>query len=114
MRRRNITREILDALPAQVVLLDSSGRIEIVNEAWRKFATENGLRTEHFALGSNYLKVCDTSQAEGAEGATIMSSGIRAVLRGELPLFELVYSCHSPIKKFRFKVIVTPVKLAKH
>ena len=114
MPKRDITREILDALPAQVALLDPSGRIEIVNEAWRKFATANGLCAENFALGLNYLEICDTSRGESAEGATTMSSGIRAVLRGEVPSFELIYSCHSPTKKFWFKAIITPVNLAKH
>jgi PAS domain S-box-containing protein len=41
-----------------------------------------------------------------------MSSGIRAVLRGEAPSFELIYSCHAPTKKFWFKTIVTPINLA--
>jgi PAS domain S-box-containing protein len=110
----DITREILDALPAQVALLNPSGRIEIVNRAWRKFATENGLRAENFALGSNYLEICDTSRGGSAEDATTMSSGIKAVLRSELPLFEFIYSCHSPTQKFWFRAIVTPVNLAKH
>jgi len=114
LQRRDITQEILDALPAQVALLDPSGCIEIVNEAWRKFATENELRAENLALGSNYLETCDASGGESAEGATIVPPGIRAVLCGELPLFEFIYSCHSPIKKFWFKTIVTPVSLADH
>ncbi len=113
MPKRDITREILDALPAQVALLDPSGRIEIVNEAWRKFATANGLRADKFALGSNYLEICDTSHGESGEGATSMSSGIRAVLRGEAPSFEIIYSCYSPTKKFWFKTIVTPINLAR-
>jgi PAS domain S-box-containing protein len=111
--KRDVTREILDALPAQVALLDPSGRIEIVNEAWRKFVTANGVRADKFALGSNYLEIYDTSHGESAEGATSKSSGIRAVLRGEVPSFELIYSCHSPTKKFWFKTIVTPINLAK-
>jgi hypothetical protein len=99
LAKRDIARDILDALPTQVALLDPSGRIEIVNEAWRKFATKNGLHAETFTLGSNYLEICDTSWEESAEGAAFMSFGIRAVLSGELPSFELTYSCHSPTRK---------------
>ena len=113
MPKRDITREILDALRAQVALLGPSGRIEIVNETWRKFAAANGLRADNFAVGQNYLEICDTSHGESAEDATSMSSGIRAVLRGEAPSFELIYSCHSPTKKFWFKTIVTPINLAR-
>jgi hypothetical protein len=59
-----------------------------VNEARCKFVTENCVRTDKFAIGSNYLETCDTGHEQSAEGATSMSSGIRAVLRGESPSFE--------------------------
>lgn len=113
MPKRDITPEILDALPAQVVLLDPSGSIEIVNEAWRSFAKENDLRIDDFAIGINYLEVCDTSYGEGAEGAHSMSAGIRAVLRGEKRSFELIYACHSPIEKHWFRAIATPVEVGE-
>jgi PAS domain-containing protein len=106
---RDITREILDALPAQVVLLDPTGRIEIVNEAWRKFAKENNLRVADFALGANYLEVCAASFGEEAKGAQSISEGIRAVLRAESSSFLQVYACHSPAKERWFQAIVTPV-----
>ena len=111
MNNSDITNEILDALPAQVALLDQSGRIKIINKAWRKFATENGMSRENFAIGSNYLEVCDASLGKTAEDARTMSSGIRAILRNQLPLFELVYSCHSPSRKSWFRAVVTPVNL---
>ena len=113
MQKRNITRKILDALPAQVALLDPRGRIEIVNEAWRKAATANGLSVDNFALGLNYLEICDTSHGDSATGAVSMSSGIRAVLGGDVPSFELIYSFHVSTKRFWFKAIVTPVDLAR-
>lgn len=108
---RDITCEILDALPERVVLLDPSGRIEIVNEAWRRFAIENDLRVDGFAVGTNYLDVCDSSYGEGAEDARSMSAGIRGVLRGEHRSFEQVYACHSLTKKHWFRAIVTPVEV---
>lgn len=42
---------ILNALPAHIALLDAQGKILTVNEAWRRFATANGLMGPDFALG---------------------------------------------------------------
>ena len=113
MKTRDITGAILDALPAQVVLLNPDGRIEIVNEAWRRSAQESGLRFDEFSLGANYLEVCDASYGEAAAGARSMSAGIRAVLRAESRSFEQVYACHSPTKERWFQAIVTPVVVGK-
>jgi PAS domain S-box-containing protein len=113
LSKRDITQEILDALPTQVALLDPNGRIEIVNEAWRKFSTANRSHAADFSPGLNYLEACDARLGECTQGATALSSGIRAVLRGEAPSFELIYSHPSPDETSWFKAIVTPVALAE-
>ncbi|HXE13728.1 MAG TPA: PAS domain-containing protein [Bryobacteraceae bacterium] len=111
MQRDEITREILDALPAQVALLDASGCIEIVNEAWRKFVTRNGLRADKFAPGSNFLETTKAIHGEGGDAKTSLSSGIRAVLDRVARSFELIYSCQSAPQQFWFRTIVTPISL---
>jgi PAS domain S-box-containing protein len=111
VQRDEITREILDALPAQVALLDASGCIEIVNEAWRKFVTRNGLRADKFAPGSNFLETTKAIHGEGGDAKTSLSSGIRAVLDRVARSFELIYSCQSAPQQFWFRTIVTPISL---
>ena len=58
---------LLDALPANIALLDAGGVILAVNKAWRRFAHDNGLRHAEHGVGLNYLDVCD--QASGADAA---------------------------------------------
>ncbi len=50
---------IVEALPAQVALLDTQGLIISVNRAWRQFAEANALQGKRCGIGVNYLDVCD-------------------------------------------------------
>ncbi len=113
MIKSNISQRLLDALPAHVALLDPAGRIEMVNEAWRKFAADNGLKTAHFGLGLNYLEICDNARGAFAEDAGAIAAGIRAVLRRERQIFEGTYPCPTPSRNFWFRMVVTPVLVDK-
>ncbi len=85
-----IARGGLDALPAHVALLDRDGVILTVNEAWRRFASENALPDTAAGVGQNYLAVCERADTAEARQA---AAGIRSVLRGAVPRFELEYPC---------------------
>jgi len=100
---------ILNALPAHIALLDSQGRIIAVNESWRRFASANGLSGKVFAVGLNYLMVCDAAHGEGVEQAQSAAAGIRSVLAGLLPSYSLEYPCHSPTEQHWFQMTVTPL-----
>jgi PAS domain S-box-containing protein len=100
---------ILNALSARIAVLDHHGRIEVVNQAWLEFGADHALGADKFGVGLNYLAACENARGDGADEAGRMSAGIRAVLRGEKPLFELEYSCHSPTRLSWFKASVTPI-----
>ena len=51
--------EILNALNMPIALLDTRGRIDSVNEAWRRFAQTNTLNIPDDGVGLNYLAICD-------------------------------------------------------
>ena len=102
---------ILDALPAHVALLDSGGFILAINEPWRRFALANGLRSPDFAVGSNYLDVCDSSTGDCSEEADAVAKGIRQVLRGEIPGYSIEYPCHSHKEQLWFRAIVNLVEI---
>jgi len=99
---------ILNALPAHIALLDTSGVIITVNEAWRRFATVNALQRDDF-VGQNYLNVCESAKGECAEEALSAADGIRRVLTGGQKEFSLEYPCHSPGEKRWFRLMVTPL-----
>lgn len=102
-------RATLDALSTHICVVDETGTILAVNQAWREFAAANGLEPFAVAEGSNYLTVCDTSR-EGLEPdatAADTAAGIREVLAGSRDVFLLQYSCHAPDERRWFFVRVT-------
>ena len=94
----------LDLVPAQIALLDRSGRIDFVNHQWMSFARENGYLGDEF-VGTNYLETCYTTVGAEEPQAREVALGIRDVLSGNQLRFETVYPCHSPDTKRWFKVI---------
>ena len=115
--RRQLTEihsAVLDALPAQICLLDETGNILDVNKAWKRFATDNNYTDGDFGIGSNYLQVCESSSGECADEAKDVADGCRAVLHGESNYFEMEYHpCHSETEKRWFRVTVTSLSNEK-
>ena len=101
-------RATVDALTANIAILDETGRIVAVNQPWIDFAINNGSRDENAYLGANYLDVCERPTRRGSESVgKAAADGIRAVIAGEREVFTLEYDCHSPIKRRWFSVHVT-------
>jgi PAS domain S-box-containing protein len=93
-RRSRELQQTLDSLSAHIAILDESGEIIAVNEAWRTFARANGGNPEKVSEGVNYLRVC-----AGSEEGVAFAQGIRAVLSGRRENFEMEYPCHSPTER---------------
>ena len=100
---------ILNALPANIALLDSYGRIISVNGAWQRFAAENSLQATEYGIGLNYIEICDSSQGDDASTAHQIAAGIRSVLNGVTESFSLEYPCQSPTGKCWYSMTVTPM-----
>jgi PAS domain S-box-containing protein len=98
---------ILNALPAHIAVLDTQGRIISVNEAWQRFAGADARLRPGYAIGLNYLEVCDG--APDAFEARQAAAGIRAVLGGAAPSFSLEYCVHSLTDQRWFLMTVTPL-----
>lgn len=92
----SLSRAALDTLPLNIAILDTDGEILATNTAWREFATSNDATMQPDMVGVNYLDVCDDSDDSAAREA---AEGIRAVMRGDRPVFELEYPCHSPNRR---------------
>jgi PAS domain S-box-containing protein len=77
-------------------VIDESGKILVVNRAWREFAQANALATEvRVSEGLNYFSICETTTSMGAAKAAEFAAGIRAVISGDQDSFSLAYSCHT-------------------
>ena len=75
-------RSVLDSLDAHIAVLDHSGTILAVNQAWRGFAAANGAGGANVAEGADYLQTCARATGEDADTARAFASGIHDVLAG--------------------------------
>lgn len=100
---------ILNALPANIALINAEGVIVSVNEVWRKFAVANGMHTGGSGVGQNYLTLCEEARGAHSEEASQAAAGIRQVLSGEEVEFSLEYPCHSPPQQRWFCLVVSPL-----
>jgi len=78
----------LDSLAAHAAILDTKGRIIVVNAAWRLFAAVNGGDAGQTGVGVSYLSVCERAAAAGDSRATSFADGLKAVLKGERHTFQ--------------------------
>jgi PAS domain S-box-containing protein len=103
-------RAVLDALTASIAVVDGDGTILSTNEAWRRFARDNGASEQAvLGVGTNYLTVCEVAAAGNAEVRAAALGGIRAVLDGSRPDFSLEYPCHSREEMRWFVMTVAPL-----
>ena len=74
-----LTREVLDALPARIAVLDGTGRIVETNAAWRAFAAERDhpLVPRDGDEGRTYL---ETLARSGNDQASTVATRIRSLL----------------------------------
>lgn len=99
----------IDAVASHICVLDKTGTIVAVNQAWRDFQTQNDPQAaaHNYSIGSNYLQVCDTATGPWSEDATPFANGIRQVASGAQEEFTLEYPCHGPEMQQWFKARVT-------
>ena len=68
---------VMSGLTAHIALLDRTGAIVAVNEAWTRFARENNATSElAIGVGVNYLEVCRKS-APDCDSAARCLGGIK-------------------------------------
>ena len=102
---------MLNALSAHIAVLDGTGRIVSVNEAWRRFGRENGLRDPAGGVGSSYLDVCDRAAGGGDHLAAMVAAGLRSLAAGG-PALALEYPCHGPAEPRWFQLRATRFEAA--
>ena len=99
---------VLDSLSAHIAVLDDTGRILSVNEAWRQFGRDNGADAAAIhPIGLNYLAVSPTGPATADGISARISAGLQSVLAGRQNDFEIDYPCDSPTENHWFHMMVT-------
>jgi signal transduction histidine kinase len=99
----------IEGLSATAAVLGASGSIIAVNDSWRRFGAENGLRAGSAEVGSSYLRACDAPGAGSTEGPTV-ATAIHRILNGSEEPFRKIYSCHAPHRASWYRVEVASLR----
>jgi PAS domain S-box-containing protein len=86
----------IDALRANLCVLDETGTILTVNQAWIDFADANPPVPDHYGVGANYLSICDSAVGVNSDEAAPFAAGLRAIMQRKRDDFMLEYPCHTP------------------
>ncbi len=96
---------VMDFLLDEVVLIDRTGQILWVNQAWRDFASENAAdeKTRH-GVGLNYFEVCRKASLAGDLQAEGILRGLEAVSQGKQLEYTVDYPCRTPQTEYWFRM----------
>ncbi len=96
----NFDETVLDALYEHIAIINLSGKIIFVNQAWKNFAQANAYPDPNYGLNENYFDAILGTEIE---------TGIRSVLNGTVSHYAYEYPCHSPTEERWFWLYVTPL-----
>jgi signal transduction histidine kinase/CheY-like chemotaxis protein len=100
----------LNSLSAHIAVTGTDGTITAVNDAWRRFAAENGdPPPRSVGVGANVLGVLRAVRGPERTDAQAVLRGLERVLSGESPEFTYEYACHSPVQRRWFRLRTTPL-----
>ncbi|THB78970.1 MAG: PAS domain S-box protein [Desulfobulbaceae bacterium] len=96
-------RLALDSINSHIAILDSSGLILHVNNAWEKYARENGGTMQETGPGVNYFELCRSVIAEKEDDyVRKFLTGVELILSGTEDSYEMEYPCSSPEQNLWF------------
>ncbi len=110
MEEAGLRAAILNALPACVALIDGTGRIVTVNEAWKQSGAGGSGAAAFFGdIGCDYLGACDQTSGSDSVQLHIMAAGLRRVLAGKQSRFMHEFTCHHPLQGRWYRITITPL-----
>lgn len=101
---------LIDAMPEHIAVLSPDGEIQLINQAWSRFAKHNGdAELKYHGTGSNYLDVCKARFKHDESTERTAHQGVKSVLDGSQARFSLGYSIGSPEARKWFVMNVNPI-----
>lgn len=105
---RQMMQSVIDAMPANIAIIDLTGTILMVNNAWCSFAEENNAAHLRLSsIGCNYLEICQKAVAAGEPQSEQALQGIKLVLSGQQNSFDMEYPCHSHERQSWYQMTVS-------
>ena len=84
---QQLLQSSLDALTAQIAILDRTGRIIAANAAWQQAADELQKKGECYLVGANFIEECERARPHQRK----IAAGLRRLISGEIFEFRLEY-----------------------
>jgi len=109
--REELSRAVLDSMPAAVAVLDRQGTIVSVNQAWAVRAAEHGGDVLWSGVGMSYPEACARALGPAPVDAGRAMAGIRAVLDGAERSLTMDYTVAAPDGEHRCALHVWPLAL---
>ncbi len=97
---------LLDALPDSLAVLDATGKILYLNATWQQ-ESQNVSEPFPFWVGQEYLKGFELLFAPNGADLPALAAGLRAVLSGLQPQFQLKYAHAVQLHRW-FEVQIKP------
>jgi PAS domain S-box-containing protein len=108
-RSEVFSKNVINTLSDHIAVIDSQGTIVAMNEAWNRFAEENGITTlRKTSINSNYFHACNEAASAGDATATVVLKGIKEVLDKQKTTFYHEYPCYSLDENRWFAMLVMP------
>lgn len=85
----------LDAMPSQLVILDSNGKLVRCNQAWREAAIDAGFAPDELCPGFDCFEVCSKILGVDPETADRFRTAVQDVFTGARESFTHEYKCRS-------------------
>jgi len=96
---RGLLGDVLNSLGTHVAVLDHTGRIVLVNEAWLRFGHERGA-SDTF-VGVSYLEICAQAANDGDGNAAAVLDALEMVRDGRRSSFTHLYRCGDSVFQMR-------------
>lgn len=88
----SVARALLDAVGEVACLLDSTGRLVLVNTTWERVSADAGVAPDQW-IGRNYIEICRKAAGPDAEYSGEALRCLESVLRGQSDEERSVYPC---------------------
>jgi len=95
---------VIASLSARVAVLDGSGIVLRVNDAWRFAAGEGAVGEIRAVVGHSYLDECRRAESRGFEAARELRQGIEAVLTRRIRTFRSEFASQARDRWFEIAV----------
>jgi PAS domain S-box-containing protein len=100
---------ILNALPANVVLVNENCKIVAVNESWRKLTNANNLGIPRYGIGYNYMTISEKATGVDPVTGKEITRGVMNIITGATRTFTMEYSCNIQEQRVWFQLIAAPL-----